>query len=69
MFVYGVLEIAPRGRFQVHPGTIHLHYLPPIPTAGLTYEDRDALARRTYEAMATCARDRYGIVSPPYGPG
>jgi 1-acyl-sn-glycerol-3-phosphate acyltransferase len=67
MFVYGVLELAPRGTFQVYPGTIHLHYLPPIPTAGLTHDDRDALAKRTYEAMATCARERYGVVSPPYG--
>jgi len=69
MFVHGVLEIAPRGGLRVHPGTIHLHYLPPIPTTGLTYEDRDLLAKRTYEAMAACARDRYGVQSPPYGAG
>jgi 1-acyl-sn-glycerol-3-phosphate acyltransferase len=64
--VYGVLGIQPRGRLLVRPGTIHVHYLPPIPTAGLTYEDRDTLARRTYEAMAQCLQDEYAIVSPPY---
>jgi 1-acyl-sn-glycerol-3-phosphate acyltransferase len=66
MLVYGALDVMPRGTLWVRPGTIHLHYLPPIPTTGLTYGDRDLLARRTYEAMAQCLRETYGIASPPY---
>jgi 1-acyl-sn-glycerol-3-phosphate acyltransferase len=69
VYLYGVLEIQRTGEFKVYPGTVHLHYLPAIPTAGLTYADRDALAREAYEAMAACAEREYGVVSPPYGPG
>ncbi|MDH5234730.1 MAG: 1-acyl-sn-glycerol-3-phosphate acyltransferase [Gemmatimonadota bacterium] len=64
--MHGVLEVQRKGEFRVHPGTIHMHYLPPIETAGLTYEDRDALARRTYDAMAECLRREYGVESPGY---
>lgn len=64
--IYGVLEIQRKGEFRVYPGTIHMHYLPPISTTGLTYEDRDAIARRTYEAMAECLEREHGVVSPPY---
>lgn len=68
VLVYGALDIQPRGTLWVRPGTIHLHYLPPIPTTGLTYDDRDLLARRTYESMAQCLHTTYGIASPPYRP-
>lgn len=64
--VYGQLEIQPQGKFSVTPRTIHMHYLPAIPTTGMTYDDRDRLARLTYEAMAACLEREYGVVSPPY---
>lgn len=64
--VYGQLEIQPQGKFSVRPRTIHMHYLPAIPTAGMTYDDRDRVARMTYEAMAACLEREYGVVSPPY---
>lgn len=63
---HGVLEVQRKGEFRVHPGTIHMHYLPAISTAGLTYEDRDDLARRAYEAMAECLEREYGVRSPAY---
>ncbi len=66
VYVYGALDINRKGEFKVRPGTVHLHYLPAIPTTGMTYDDRNDLARRTYEAMAQCAREKYGIDSPPY---
>ena len=64
---HGVLEVQRKGEFRVHPGTIHMHYLPAISTVGLTYDDRDDLARRTYEAMAACLEREYGVISPAYG--
>lgn len=64
--VYGQLAIQPKGQFRVTPGTIHLHYLPAIETSGMTYEDRDRLAGLTYEAMARCLREVYGVASAPY---
>ena len=67
VYIHGVLEIQRKREFRVRPGTIHVHYLPAIPTQGLTYDDRTALARQTYEAMAACAAAAYGVVSPPFG--
>ena len=66
VLVYGQLEVQPKGKFRVTPGTIHLHYLPAIETTGMTYEDRDRLAQLTHEAMARCLRERYGVESPDY---
>ncbi len=65
--IYGTLAVQRKGRFRVYPGVVHMHYLAPIETAGLTYDDRDQLARRTYEAMAECLEREYGVVSPPFG--
>ena len=64
--IYGVLDVQRQGEFRVYPGTIHMHYLPAIETTGLTYEDRDALAQRAYDAMAACLRDAYGVESPAF---
>ncbi len=67
--IHGVLEVQRKGELKVRPGTIHLHYLPAIPTAGLTFSDRGDVARRAYEAMAHCLRETYGVESPPYRAG
>lgn len=69
VLIHGALEIQPKGEFRVRPGTMHLHYLAPIETTGLTYEDRSELARRTYEAMAACLLDTYGVGSPAFKGG
>lgn len=69
VLVYGALEIQRKGTFRVRPGTLHMHYLEPIETVGLNYEDRTALARRTYEAMAACLEREYGIASPAFTNG
>lgn len=66
VLMHGALEINRKGEFKVRPGTIHMHYLPPIPTTGMTYDQRDELARLTYEAMAQCLQQVYGVSSPPY---
>ncbi|MBI3792841.1 MAG: 1-acyl-sn-glycerol-3-phosphate acyltransferase [Gemmatimonadetes bacterium] len=63
--VYGAREVNPRGTLRLTPGTVHLHFLPAIPTAGLTYDDRDDLARRTRDAIAACLQQEYGIASLP----
>jgi 1-acyl-sn-glycerol-3-phosphate acyltransferase len=67
--IHGALDISRKGEFGVRPGTIHLHYLPAIPTTGLTFADRGEVARRAYEAMAHCLRETYGVDSPPYRAG
>jgi 1-acyl-sn-glycerol-3-phosphate acyltransferase len=65
VLIYGAREVQSRSNFTVHGGTVHLHFLPPIPTAGLSYDDRDELARKTRDAMAACLLAEYGIASVP----
>ena len=49
---YGSLEIQKKGAVLIHPHPIELTVLEPVPTAGLTYEDRDRLIDRVWHAMA-----------------
>lgn len=63
--IYGSREAQSRSDFTIRPATIHLHFLAPIPTEGLGYDDRDDLARRTRDAMAACLEREYGIASVP----
>ena len=56
VIMHGTIEITPNGSLDVTPGTVNIHLLDPIPTDGLAYDDRDALAdlvqARMIEAMA-----------------
>ena len=63
--IYGSREIHARSGVTVRPGTIHVHFLPPISSAGLQYDDRDELARQARDAMAACLEREYGIRSVP----
>ena len=60
--IHGTIEVNPRGSFRANPGTVHVHLLDPLPTAGLSYDEREALADRVRLAMADCLRDVYGVV-------
>jgi 1-acyl-sn-glycerol-3-phosphate acyltransferase len=68
MLVHGTIPIMPRGRFVVRSGTAHIHFFPPIPTTGLTYDDRDQLASQTYAAIATALEREYGVRSSRWDP-
>ena len=51
--VAGAHEITPKGRLWVHSGRpLVLRVGKPIPTTGLTREDRDTLTQRTHDAVA-----------------
>lgn len=65
--VHGTVEILPRGSFNVRPGTIHVHFLEPVPTAGMTYDDRDQLALAVHQRMADALHELYGVRSPLVG--
>lgn len=62
--VHGAIEVLPRGSFWARPGTIHVHFLEPVPTTGLTYDDRDRLATIVYDRMAEALERLYGVTSP-----
>jgi 1-acyl-sn-glycerol-3-phosphate acyltransferase len=49
---WGSLEIQKKGAVLIHPHPIELTFLEPIPTAGLTYDDRDALIDTVWQRMA-----------------
>lgn len=57
--VHGTIEVLPRQSILVHPGTVDLHILQPIPTAGLDYGARDLLAREVNQAMARAMTTLY----------
>jgi 1-acyl-sn-glycerol-3-phosphate acyltransferase len=61
--IHGTIQVNPRGSLRANSGTVHVHLLPPVPTAGLTYGDRDQLADTVRGRMAECLRDHYGISS------
>jgi len=49
---FGSLEIQKKGDMLMHPRPIELTFLEPIPTAGMKYDERDALIDRVWHAMA-----------------
>ena len=61
--IYGSRERLPKGSLLARPGEIHLHFLEPVPTAGLTYEDRGKVMERVREVMARALQDIYGVTA------
>lgn len=43
IYISGSRECLPVGEWKIKPGKVVIRFLSPIPTAGLSYEDRDAL--------------------------
>jgi len=61
--VHGTIPIQPKGSFRVRSGEVDVHFLEPIVTTDMTYEDRDRLARETWQRMADAMEREYGITS------
>jgi len=59
--VHGTREIMPKGSFIIRGGTVHLHFLEPVPTQGYTYDDRTALMELVWSRMADEMQRLYGI--------
>lgn len=51
LYVHGAFGIQPKGSIRVRPRPLHITIGAPIPTAGLTYDARDALAQQVRDAM------------------
>ncbi len=49
--VSGSRDVLPKGRWRVGPGTITVRFGEPVPTAGLTEEDRDRLTREVRQRV------------------
>ena len=59
--LYGTREIMRKGSFIVRGGTVHIHFLEPVPTEGYTYEDRTQLMELVWSRMATEMQRLYGV--------
>lgn len=65
--IHGTLHVHPKGEWRVRGGRVDIHFLEPIPTEGLRYEDREALTGQVRDRMAAFLRETYGVESPPVG--
>lgn len=65
--IHGTIEVQAKGAWRVHAGRIDLHFLPPIDTTGMTYDDRDRLARMAWARIAECLKAEHGVESPAQG--
>jgi 1-acyl-sn-glycerol-3-phosphate acyltransferase len=59
--VYGTREIMPKGSFMIRSGTVHVHFLEPVPSTGHAYEDRTRLMETVWTRMAEEMRKQYGV--------
>lgn len=66
--VYGAREVMGKGSFRVRAGTVHVHFLEPISSAGFGYDDRNILVQKTWQRIADALEQHYGIASTPHPP-
>jgi 1-acyl-sn-glycerol-3-phosphate acyltransferase len=59
--VHGGIEVMGKGSFRIHGGTVDIHLLEPISTAGSTYDQRAELMTVVWNRMADALRDLYGV--------
>jgi 1-acyl-sn-glycerol-3-phosphate acyltransferase len=65
IIVHGTIEIMRKGSMWVHPGTIDVHLLEPVSTAGIDYDHREALMQAVRGRMADAMREIYGVEPLP----
>lgn len=61
--LHGTIRVFPRGSWRVRSGPVDVHFLEPISTRDMTYDDRDRLARETWRRMADAMEREYGVTS------
>jgi 1-acyl-sn-glycerol-3-phosphate acyltransferase len=59
--VYGQREIMSKDSPRIRPGTVHIHVLPPVESAGFDYDHRHELMQAVWNAMAETMRREYGV--------
>ena len=68
IIVHGTIEIMPRGSLWAHPGTVDIHLLEPVSTAGVDYDHREELMKTVRARMADAMRKLYGVEALPAAP-
>jgi 1-acyl-sn-glycerol-3-phosphate acyltransferase len=59
--VYGAREVMAKAGWRITPGTVHVHLLPAVESAGFDYEHRHELMRAVWTGMADLMRREYGV--------
>jgi 1-acyl-sn-glycerol-3-phosphate acyltransferase len=59
--VYGAREVMKKGSFWIRSGTVDVHLLEPVPTAGYDYEHRGQLMTIVWTRMADALKALYGV--------
>lgn len=65
VILHGTIEVLRRGSFRAHPGTVDIHLLEPVATAGFDYDHRQALMTKVRGRMADAMRELYGVHPVP----
>jgi 1-acyl-sn-glycerol-3-phosphate acyltransferase len=61
VIIHGSIEVQKKGSTRIQANDIHVHVLDPIPTEGMTYDDRDVLAQKVHDAMSKALNELYDI--------
>lgn len=61
VILHGTIEVLKKGSLWAHPGRVDIHLLEPVETAGIDYDQRDALMAKVRGRMADAMRDLYGV--------
>ena len=59
--IYGTREVMAKDSLTIRGGTVHLHFLEPVPTTGYSYEDRTKLMEIVWGRMADEMQRLYGV--------
>lgn len=62
--IHGTMAVMPKGAWRIRSGVVDVHFLEPVPTSGLTYDDRDALSATVHARMAELLEREYGVSDP-----
>ena len=55
--VHGTIDVMRKGSFRIRSGVVDVHFLEPIETKGLSYDQRAELMERVWRRMADAMRD------------
>ena len=61
VWVEGAFDALPKGQWYVRPGVVTVRIGAPIPTEGLTYEERERLMEQVREKIVDLAGDSAGV--------
>ena len=59
--VYGAREVMPKGSFRIRRGDIDVHFLEPVATTGMDYEQRAELMNTVWHRIADAMWRLYGV--------